>query len=136
MTPESYEEELENLSSEYSDTYKDVHGIRPRQVRFGTVDEAEAALESLYADIESDRSFDQYNSERLGYARDFDLQTQELQSGTFDREDLSKQSGMGRRSSHHPDTECGLQTADGSTSFDIAIQSPPRAAWNGNDSYD
>jgi hypothetical protein len=30
MTPESYEEELENLSSEYSDTYKDVHGIRPR----------------------------------------------------------------------------------------------------------
>lgn len=41
--------ELEQLHSDYSDLYKDVHGIRPRWAKFSTVEEAEAAYNQLAA---------------------------------------------------------------------------------------
>ena len=42
--------DLENTLSLYSDVYKDIHGIRPRWMRFDdiTLEQAEAELESLF----------------------------------------------------------------------------------------
>ena len=97
MSPESYEKELESLNGIYSDTYKEMYGIRPRWMHFNKVEDAEAALEDLYARQDWDAQVDQYEDEFFDIDHTLDTQEQELQPGPYDREHLPKYSGMGRR---------------------------------------
>jgi len=94
---ESYEEDLEAFSDEYSDTYKSIYGIRPRWIRFSTVDEAEEALSRLYDEMSRHTDHERYRDELDAVSADIDNQVQSNQPGPYDSEDLSKHSGMGRR---------------------------------------
>jgi hypothetical protein len=70
---------LEILTQSYSDTYKEIHGIRPQR-RFDSPEEAQEALEVLY----------DYN---LGP----DVVDDEDDELDFDYPDLPSSEGMGRR---------------------------------------
>lgn len=71
---------LEILTQTYSDTYKEIHGIRPRR-QFDSPEEAQEALEALY-------DYD------LGPDIVDDDEGEELD---FDYTDLPSSEGMGRR---------------------------------------
>ena len=77
---------LEILTQTYSDTYKEIHGIRPRR-QFDSPEEAQEALEALYDDYDS---YDDYD-----HGPDtVDDEEEELDS---DYPDLPSSEGMGRR---------------------------------------
>ena len=53
--------ERDALLSEYSDSYKDAHGFRPRGewMRTATCEEFRAKLDALYASQDADRAYEQ-----------------------------------------------------------------------------
>ena len=74
---------LEVLTQTYSDTYKEIHGVRPRR-RFNTPDEAREALEALYDYIDSESEREQLLADEMPRDEDF-------------YQDLPAMQGMGRR---------------------------------------
>jgi len=75
---------LEILTQTYSDTYKEIHGIRPRR-QFDSPEEAQEALEALYDD------YDGYDDYDYGEEEELDPGYPELPSSE----------GMGRRYSRN-----------------------------------
>jgi hypothetical protein len=79
---------LEILTQTYSDTYKEIHGIRPRR-QFDSPEEAQEALEELYDDYDS---YDDYD-----YDLGPDTIDDEEEEHDSDYPDLPSSEGMGRR---------------------------------------
>lgn len=78
---------LEILTQTYSDTYKEIHGIRPRR-QFDSPEEAQEALEALYDDYDG---YDDYDYDR---GPDTGDEEEELDPGY---PELPSSEGMGRR---------------------------------------
>ena len=89
--------ELDHLVGEYSDAYKDIHGIRPRWKKFNSVEEVHAALDELDRYTELQTAYDKHDEEVWAHEQQEEQEVQDLMSVPAEREDLSKISGMGRR---------------------------------------
>ena len=89
--------ELDHLVGEYSDAYKDIHGIRPRWMKFNSVEEVEAALDELHRQDELQAAYDKHDEEVRAHEQQKEREFQTLMPVPGEREDLSKISGMGRR---------------------------------------
>ena len=98
MTPESESALLDQLHSEFSDFYKELYNIRPRWVRFASVEDAEDAIVELAGESEMNREMDRYHGEVDSLALGTASQVRANQPGPYDREHLPKFAGMGRRS--------------------------------------
>ena len=85
------------LNQTYSDFYKGVHGFRPRQAAFTSVEEAQTAIDELddyYMGIAEQEEMDAARQAEIEKGRE---ELEALMPGEFDFQELPKQAGMGRR---------------------------------------
>jgi hypothetical protein len=88
---------LSLLRQNYSDTYKSIHGIRPRWATFETVEEVQKAITNLDLEVEEMIAADELDQQKqIEYERER-KELEELMPHEFDYEDVPKRSGMGRR---------------------------------------
>jgi len=87
---------LDDLGGMYSDMYKELYRRRPRIPMFKTIEEAEAAVDEIWAEYEAvNRAKDELVQQDLEF-QEMERRRQELMPGEYDIE-LPMQSGMGRR---------------------------------------
>ena len=85
------------LNQTYSDFYKGVHGFRPRQSAFTSVEQAQKAIDDLddyYMGMAQQEEIEAARQAQIEKERD---ELEALMPGEFDFQDLPKQAGMGRR---------------------------------------
>jgi len=85
------------LNQTYSDFYKGVHGFRPRQAAFTSVEQAQKAIDDLddyYMGMAQQEEIEAARQAQIEKERD---ELEALMPGEFDFQDLPKQAGMGRR---------------------------------------
>jgi hypothetical protein len=109
ITDQSYWEELGISTGEdlalsilhqtYSDTYKSLHGIRPRWAKFNSVAEAQKAIDDLDKEAELISADDENWLEKEAEWEKERQKLSDLEAPglDLDYQKLSKQSGMGRR---------------------------------------
>lgn len=87
---------LQDLGGMYSDMHKELYGRRPKIPMFKTVEEAEAAVDEIWAEYAAvNRAREEQEQQDLEYM-EMERRMQELMPGEYDIE-LPMQSGMGRR---------------------------------------
>ena len=87
---------LQDLGDMYSDMHKELYGRRPKIPMFKTVEEANAAVEEIWAEYAAyNRSREEQERQELEYM-EMESRMQELMPGEYDIE-LPMHSGMGRR---------------------------------------
>lgn len=87
---------LQDLGDMYSDMYKELYGRRPKIPMFKTVEEANAAVEEIWAEYAAyNRSREEQERQELEYM-EMERRMRELMPGEYDIE-LPMHSGMGRR---------------------------------------
>lgn len=109
VTDQSYWEELGISTGEelalsilhqtYSDTYKSLHGIRPRGIEFKTVEEAQQSIDDLDKEAELISANDEIWLEKEAEWEKERQKLSDLEAPglDLDYQKLSKHSGMGRR---------------------------------------
>ena len=87
---------LQDLGDMYSDMHKELYGRRPKIPMFKTVEEANAAVEEIWAEYAAyNRSREEQERQELEYM-EMERRMRELMPGEYDIE-LPMHSGMGRR---------------------------------------
>ena len=87
---------LQDLGDMYSDMHKELYGRRPKIPMFKTIEEAEAAVDKIWAEYaEVNRAKDELVQQDLEF-QEMERRKQELMPGEHDIE-LPMHSGMGRR---------------------------------------
>jgi len=90
---------LSLLSQNYSDTYKSIHGIRPRWKKFNTVEEVQKALNDLDQEVEEMIATDELAQPQQVEYEKKKKETQALMPTGYERsitKDFPKQSGFGK----------------------------------------
>ena len=87
---------LQDLGGMYSDMHKELYGRRPKIPMFKTIEEAEAAVDEIWAEYAAvNRAREEQEQQDLEYM-EMERRMQELMPGEYDIE-LPMHSGMGRR---------------------------------------
>lgn len=92
---------LEILTQTYSDTFKELRGVRPHR-RFDSPEEAQEALEMLYGDYGDDYGDDEW----------FEAEVEDEEEEAYDEDllpDLPSREGMGRRFTESYDAHTRLR---------------------------
>jgi hypothetical protein len=89
---------LSLLHSSYSDTYKSIHGIRPRWAKFETVDEVQKALDDLDREVEDMIAADELDAQKQAEYEKKQKEMQALMPTGYEHaitRDFPKQAGFG-----------------------------------------
>ena len=88
---------LQDLGDMYSDMYKELYRRRPKIPMFKTIEEAESAVDKIWAEYAAvNRAKDELAEKDL-QRQELERRLQELMPGEYDYEELPKQSGFNRR---------------------------------------
>ena len=88
---------LDDLGGMYSDMHKELYGRRPKIPMFKTLEEAEAAVEEIWAEYAAvNRAREAQEKADLEFI-EMERKMQEMMPGEYDYEHVPKRSGMGRR---------------------------------------
>jgi hypothetical protein len=91
-----YDEQLQDLGDMYSDMHKELYGRRPRIPMFKTIEEAEAAVDQIWAEYAAKNRAEEETMQQDLEFQERERRMQELMPGEHDIE-LPTRSGMGRR---------------------------------------
>ena len=90
---------LSLLHSSYSDTYKSIHGIRPRWAKFETVEEVQKALNDLDREVEDMIAADELDAQKQAEYEKKQKEIRALMPTGYEHaltRDFPKQAGFGR----------------------------------------
>ena len=85
------------VNQTYSDLYKELHGFRPRHKSFGTVGEAQKAINALDDEYNTMIEMEKMDAKVQAAYEAERAELEDLMPGQFDFEHYPMQSGMGRR---------------------------------------
>ena len=85
------------VNQTYSDLFKSVHNVRPRERAFTSVAEAQAAIDKLDQYVRAMAEQEKLEAQQLAQYERERIELEELMPGDFDYEEYPLQTGMGRR---------------------------------------
>ena len=85
------------VNQTYSDLFKSVHNVRPKERAFTSVAEAQSAIDKLDQYVRAMAEQEKLEAQQLAQYERERIELEELMPGDFDYEEYPLQTGMGRR---------------------------------------